>query len=133
MSLSELKRFVALVCTVFSASVGAGSIKCVEQENNAVIVKMEMPHPKEALIYRPGGETVWLQIEGALAHQQIEDFEYLREWSINSSTVGTVYKEGKPYVEPIINSKGIYHLYIANNIETEPENTYFIECYFEIT
>ena len=124
---------VALVFTVFSASVGAAPIECDEQENNAVIVRMEIPHPKEALIYRPSGETVWLQIEGALAHQQIANFEYLREWKINLSTVGTVYKEGKPYVERIIDSKGIYHLYVAKNIETEPEDTYFIECYFEIT
>lgn len=133
MRFSKIKRLVALVCTVFSASVGAVPIECVEQENNAVIVKMEIPHPKEALIYRPSGETVWLQIEDALAHQQIANFEYLREWKIDLSTVGTVYKEGKPYVEPIINGKGVYHLYIAKNIETEPENTYFIECYFEIT
>jgi IS30 family transposase len=25
-----------------------------------------------------------------------------------------------------------YHLYLADNIETEKENTYFVECYFEI-
>lgn len=40
--------------------------------------------------------------------------------------------DGQAIVDPIIQGNGRYHLYIAENLETEPENTYFIECYFII-
>jgi len=94
---------------------------------------MAIPHPKEALIQRPSGETVWLQHDDILAHQQITNFENLQEWKIDANTIGTVYKNGKPFIEPVFDGKGIYNLYIAENTETERENTYFIECYLEIT
>lgn len=35
-------------------------------------------------------------------------------------------------IEPILTGAGKYHLYIAENTETERNNTYFIECYFDI-
>jgi hypothetical protein len=130
---SKMKQLVPLVCIVFSVSTWATPIECLKHENNSVTVKMDIPHPKEALIYRPSGETVWLQNDGTLAHKQIKDFENLQEWKVDSDTIGTVYKNGKPYIEQALDSKGVYHLYIAENVETERENTYFIECHFEIT
>jgi hypothetical protein len=94
---------------------------------------MDVPHPKEALVRRPSGETVWLQLnDGSLAHQQIPDFENLQDWEINLHTVGTIYRDGKPGIEKVIDGKGIYNLYIAENTETEMENTYYIECNYEI-
>jgi len=128
-----MKHLVPLACILFSFSIGAAPIECVKQGNNSIIVKMEIPHPKEALIHRPSGETVWLQYEDTHTHQQIANFENLQEWKIDSNTAGTVYKQGQPFIEPALDGKGVYHLYIAENTETERENTYFIECYFEIT
>ncbi len=128
-----MKQLVPLVCIVFSVSTWAAPIECLKHENNSVTVKMDIPHPKEALIYRPSGEVVWLQNDAALVHKQIKNFENLQEWKIDSDTFGTVYKNGKPYIEQALDGKGVYHLYIAENVETERENTYFIECHFEIT
>ncbi len=93
---------------------------------------MIAPHPEHALVHRPNGETVWLQTSPAYIHKQIENFGALETWVITPETKGTVWIDGKPVVQPIIQGNGRYHLYIADNPETEPENTYFIECYFVI-
>ena len=117
---------------VSSFTTEAEPIACITKNDNTVVVKMTLPHPKEALVQRPSGKTVWLQADDKLAHEQIENFEFLEKWTITSTTVGTVFTDGIPKEEPIIKEKGRYHLYIADNTETERENTYFIECYFEI-
>ena len=96
------------------------------------MVTMEVPHPNHALIYRPDGETVWLQTSSEYLHGQVPNFDELRTWVISSESQGTVWVDGKATVQAIIKGKGRYHLYIAENTETEPENTYFIECYFVI-
>jgi hypothetical protein len=85
---------------------------------------MQVPHPENALIYRPDGKTVWLQTS--------TDFGNLSNWQITSGTIGTVWINGKATAQKVIKGKGIYHLYIADNLETEPENTHFIECYFSV-
>jgi hypothetical protein len=127
-------KYLLSIVFVFVASMAeAGSISCKVEAGNLIIVEMVTPHPKEVLIHRPGGETVWLQSVGKLAHQQITDFENLQKWEIDSKALGTVFNNGEPRVEPVIRGKGMYHLYVAENAETELENTYFVECYFEIT
>ena len=65
-------------------------------------------------------------------HKQIANFGNLENWVITPESMGTVWVNGRATAQPIINGKGEYHLYIAENTETEPENTYFIECYFFI-
>ena len=126
-------RLLAIILFIVASSTSeAEPIVCITKDNNTVVVTMTVPHPKEALVQRPTGETVWLQADDELAHKQIENFESLEKWTITSTTLGTVFIDGIPKTEPIIKEKGRYHLYIADNTETERDNTYFIECYFEI-
>ena len=84
------------------------------------------------MVYRPNGEIVWLQTTPEYIHKQIENFGALQNLVITRETKGTVFVDGKAIVQPIIQGNGRYHLYIAENLETEPENTYFIDCYFII-
>lgn len=119
------------VIIIFSAA-HARSIECVVSDNGIVEISMQIPHPEHALIERPNGETVWLQSDPEYIHHQVKDFANLGEWELGPSSKGTVYVNGKPTVQNIFNGKGRYHLYIARNLETEKDNTYFIECYFEI-
>jgi len=93
---------------------------------------MAVPHPEHALVYGPNGVTVWLQTSTEFAHEQIANFGNLAQWEITPKTTGTVWVNGKATIQPVIRGKGKYHLYIAENTETEPDNTCFIECYFSI-
>lgn len=121
------------ILMLFGVSVcQASPIDCKVADGSTVVVTMGVPHPNHALIYRPDGETVWLQTASEYLHKQVPNFDELRTWVISSQSQGTVWVDGKATVQPIIKGKGRYHLYIAENTETEPENTYFIECYFVI-
>lgn len=138
----ELRRYAHRTCMTvlaffgflsFATSAFAEPITCTEEGNNGVSIRMATPHPREALIQRPSGEIVWLQMPDGLAHKQIDNFENLSNWIIDSESLGTVYVDGIPEIQAIFDATGRYHLYIAENTETEPDNTYFIECYFTIT
>ncbi len=121
------------IFTLFLANISyASPIDCKVTDESTVIVTMEIPHPNHALVYRPNGETVWLQTSSEYIHKQVLNFSELKILVISSESKGTVWVNGKVTVQPIIKGKGKYHLYIAENLETEPENTYFIECYFVI-
>ncbi len=126
-------RIIVILIILSVGNAFASPIECLQDKiNKAVIITMQVPHPEHALVHRPDGITVWLQTSTDYVHKQISDFGNLSKWQITSSTVGTVWIDGKASVQKVINGKGTYHLYIAENLETEPENTYFIECYFTI-
>jgi hypothetical protein len=97
-----------------------------------VRVRMAVPHPKHALVYRPDGVVVYLQGSPEYLHRQVESFHLISEWKIDREMVGTTYDEGAPRLMPVIAASGEYRLYIADNLETEPDNASFLECYFEI-
>ena len=128
-----MKALVLFGCLSIASSAFAQPITCQKEDNDVVSIRMVTPHPAEALIYRPSGETVWLQMPDGLAHRQIDNFENLSHWIIDSESLGTVYVDGIPEIQSVFNTTGRYHLYIAETTETEPDNTYFIECYFTVT
>ena len=127
-----MKLFATLIAIIFAGIVHANPISCNVTSKGNILVAMEVPHPKHALIHRPAGETVWLQSSSSFVHKQIDNFSNLKNWVITPESKGTVWVNGKATAQPIINGKGKYHLYIAENTETERENTYFIECNFYI-
>jgi hypothetical protein len=130
--IKKMKTLITIL-TLFWASISfASPIDCKVTDESTVIVTMEIPHPNHVLAYRPDGEIVWLQTGPEYIHKQLPNFSELKTWIITSESKGTVWVNGKATIQPIIKGKGRYHLYIAENIETEPENTYFIECYFVI-
>ena len=129
-------RIISIIIIFILLAIGtvsASPIECVQDKTSkTILITMRVPHPKHALVYRPDGSTVWLQTSTDFVHEQISDFGNLSKWQITSSTVGTVWIDGKATTQKVIKGKGVYHLYIAENLETEPENTYFIECYFTV-
>ena len=127
-----MKITATLMILFASGFVHAEPINCNVTSNGEVHISMIAPHPNHALVHRPSGETVWLQTSSEYIHKQVPNFSELKIWVISSESKGTVWVNGKATVQPIIKGKGEYHLYIAENLETEPENTYFIECYFVI-
>jgi len=127
-----MKALITIFTLLWASLSQASPIYCEVSGKGTVIVTMKTPHPNHALVNRPNGETVWLQTEPEYIHKQIPNFSELKTWVITPESTGTVWVDGKATVQPIINGKGKYNLYIAENTETEPENTYFIECYFVI-
>ena len=129
-------RIISIIIIFILLAIGtvsASPIECVQDKTSkTILITMRVPHPKHALVYRPDGSTVWLQTSTDFVHEQTSDFGNLSKWQITSSTVGTVWIDGKATTQKVIKGKGVYHLYIAENLETEPENTYFIECYFTV-
>jgi hypothetical protein len=127
-----MKWLITLVILFWASTSHASPIDCKVTDGRAVIVTMEVPHPKHALVLRPGGETVWLQTSSDFLHAQVRNFGERKRWIITPHSKGTVWVDGKATVQPVITGEGKYHLYIAENAETERENTYFIECYFVV-
>jgi len=128
-----MRGIITLLAIFWTSISSAAPIDCAVTDYRTVNVTLETPHPNHALIHRPAGETVWLQTSFYFVHQQIPNFRELKQWLITPETKGTVWVNGKATAQPIITTKGKYHLYIADNTETERENTYFVECYFVIT
>ena len=127
-----MKTLISL-CALFWIIISSASpIDCNVTGKSTIIVTMKTPHPNHALVYRPDGEVVWLQTSPEYIHIQIPNFSGRKIWKISSDSKGTVWVNGKATVQPILKGRGKYHLYIADNVETEPDNTYFIECYFTI-
>ena len=100
-----------------------------------VEVAMPVPHPAEMLIYQPSGTTVWLR-HPDLTYQfpETSNFEELASFVIDESSQGTRFRpsDGKPELIPVLAGQGEYHLYLAENTETEPENTLFFDCRFTV-
>ena len=127
-----MKIYAALLTLVFAGVVQASPISCNVTNEGNILVIMKVPHPDHALIHRPDGETVWLQSSSDYVHKQMQDFSNLKNWVITPESKGTVWVNGKATEQSIINGKGKCNLYIAENTETERENTYSIECYFYV-
>jgi hypothetical protein len=127
-----MKTLITIFVLFWTSLNHASPIECKVTDESTIVVTMNTPHPNHALVHRPDGETVWLQTSSEFVHKQIPNFSELNNWVISSESKGTVWVDGKATVQPIIMGKGKYHLYVAENTETERENTYFIECYFVI-
>ena len=106
------------------------SLECHTKSDGSISIHAKVPHPNNALIHRPEGKTVWLQTSPHFVHKQMNNFSQRSNWIINKQSMGTVWEAGVATKQSIIKGKGKYHLYIAENLETEKENTNFVECYF---
>lgn len=118
-----------LACLVLAAADGGSAVAqamscAVSTGDGSVVVTMAVPHPGRALLYRPNGEVVYLDMEAG--------FEMRTEWRLTPATVGTVYRAGAAVREPALSGAGRYKLAFAENPETEPENTDYRECSFEL-
>ena len=119
-----MRTVLISVLLVFVNVAYSTQIECVPGQSNKIVnVTMQVPHPENILIYRPDGTAVYIMID---------NFSSIRKWSITRELPGTVWVEGKESIEKVIKEEGVYRLYIANNLETEPSNTSYIECEFEI-
>ena len=131
LALSSIIPFLS--CTAWAESF----LQCTvdsSDEGVEVHVSIGTPHPEEMLLRRPDESYVYLQ-SADVPHKfpETDDFQNLRYFVIDSLSRGTEYgNDGNPRSAPILGDDGKYWLLIAENIETELENTLFFECSFEV-
>ena len=92
------------------------------------ILKINLPeeHPKKLSIKTPEGN--WLIVHSAeeniflVTEQAFKSAEYLE--ISTKTTKGLIWKNGQPETAIVFNQPGEYMVYLADNLETEPENTF---------
>jgi hypothetical protein len=99
-----------------------------------VFINVVVPHPAEMLVYTPSEQVIVLRaLDIPFQHPETDDFENLGRFSLTSKSYGTVWNEwGETESAPVLGVSGTYELVIAENIETEPENTLFYSCKFDL-
>ena len=91
-----------------------------------LIIKLNEPHPNHLLIYSPKGNIYYFfKTQG-----EYDEVVFERELVLDPlSFKGIRFDEntGEQIEELVFTTPGKYSLYFANNTETEPENTFFLE------
>jgi hypothetical protein len=111
--------------------------KCVPSKftlNDQITIKIPIPHPKGWAVKTPDGDWIYLQDprEKATTLSNMftpKEFESLTVISIQVRKLrGTVWKRNsKPSIVQVFEKPGTYLLYFADNLETEPDNTFFVQ------
>ncbi len=115
---------------------GAPFLTCVVDENidnPKVSINIQTPHPKEMLLRRPDGSFVDLQGDFVPFKFPVDKgFENLGAFVIDTSSTGTEFEDGVEKSAPLLRGAGTYYLLVAENTETELENTLYFDCEFDI-
>lgn len=110
--------------------------KCVPSKftlNDRITITIPKPHPKSWAIKNPQGDWIYLQDsrEKSMTLSNMyspKKFELLTVISVQVRKLkGTIWKNGKPLVVEVFEKPGTYLLYFADNLETEPDNTFFLQ------
>jgi hypothetical protein len=105
-------------------SITPGKIKI----NQNFMITLPKAHPANMSIRDPRGEWYWVQY----ASENIKfmpDAEFKRATKITITPAhlkGTTWIEGKRVDALVFKYAGEYLIYFANNLETEPENTFYL-------
>jgi len=104
-----------------------GDLKCfprVFSSNSEITLKLPKEPPRNLAIRDPAGD--WYDVMGDEGFVKYSDFISGREIKLKANDVkGIIWVDGKNEVRNVFEKTGEYLLYMANNLETEPENTYF--------
>lgn len=103
-------------------------------KNDTVKLTFPVSHPQNIAIKSPAGE--WYTIHGeSESILLMPDSEFKSATSIQlhlSSVMGTKWVEGRAVNEAVFTEPGSYIIYMADNLETDPENTFFISNTIEL-
>jgi hypothetical protein len=69
--INNMKTLIIIFVLFWSSLSHASPIECKVTDGRTVVVTMDTPHPKHALVYRPDGETVWLQTSSEFIHKRM--------------------------------------------------------------
>lgn len=138
----HLKAIVVFASLVILASCSLSSTQSDSQAGSRVFhidkealdkgmlrIHLPKPHPKCLSIRSPEGEWYVLQdsSESIEVMPQV-DFDSTTEMEFNIAELkGVSWKESEKVTERIFTISGNYLIYFADNLETEPENTYSLQ------
>jgi len=93
--------------------------------NKAFKITLPDNHPDKIAILTP--DDNWFYIQGNGIKKQLmpkEDFIKSSTLSIDPATIeGTHWVDGKEKISPVFTKKGIYSIYLSDNLETEIDNS----------
>ena len=106
-------------------------LSCFSIVGGGVQIKVVSPHPTQMALRGPNGEWVYLQGSGVLKELfKTETFIGLSTFSVQKTTEGTAWREGKQVSIKALTQAGPYTLLISEYLETEQENVLSYSCKF---
>ena len=91
----------------------------------ALSIPLQSNHPQQLAVRNPSGRYIYL-VADDIPYRLMSEAEFALAHSLelhNQSTFGTMFVEGKPVHSQAFSDPGVYLVYLADNLETEPENT----------
>jgi hypothetical protein len=95
----------------------------------SVTIEMGANHPGELAAVSPGGGWYYFQGSSRAVLMPAEAFKKATQIEIPHDIQGIVYKDGKPMKKALFSAAGRYEIVLAENLETEPENTLWLHCF----
>ena len=95
-------------------------------QNDRIKITLPNPHPSGFAVRDPNGEWYYLQGDDSLpaTFMPPDTFAKIRDIEIIPSEVFAInYLDGEPRRSAVFHQTGEYLIYIADDLETEPENT----------
>lgn len=96
------------------------------KQNDLLVLKFPQHHPENLSIKTP--ENVWYSIQSSDDKAILmapEKYRQATELKININELeGVAWKNGVKVKEKVFSEQGEYLIYMADNMETEPENTF---------
>ncbi len=96
-------------------------------KGDKLTITMPLPHPKELAIRVPNGRWYYLHLEYEGASEMLmrsEQFAALKQLEFDTQQLEARYWDnGKAMHGKVFTQTGNYLIYMADNLETEPENT----------
>ena len=107
---------------------GEGGLVVDKKALSAGVLKIHLPenHPSSMSIRAPNNDWYIVQDSSSSVvyiSQDKFDNSDLIEFDINTLE-GVIWRAGTKTTEKVFNQEGEYLIYLANNLETEPENTF---------
>lgn len=135
MSYLKLTFFAHLLflvsCSFHTESTPKSLFSINKQALNNGLLHINLPkqHPKNLAIRDPKGE--WFVVQDVGQSIQVipqKVFESISKLELKlNELVGTTWRESKKSTEIVFKYSGKYLIYFANNLETEPENTFSLQ------
>ncbi len=115
------------------SSTEPGTLKVIELSEERFKLVLPKEHPKSFSIKDPNGKWFVLQDKDAEIFYPGFDFENATDLIVDTRTLkGTVWEGGTRLKENVFSIEGEYLLYLADNLETEMENTFSMSVIYNL-